>query len=121
MGDDVFGFNPAELEAFVQEYMGLDRRVQRPKGIYSILPGPREEKYQYTLQYFLDPRQPHGFGSTLLDSFLERIGFPEFNLARQHVEIADEVWIADDGLEGRIDLVICGGSALGDHPRWRVS
>ena len=120
MSDNIPGFNPDELKKFAQDYMGLDRQVQRPKGIYSILPGPRERKYQYTLKYFLDPRKPHGFGYTLLNRFLECVELYEFNLPRQHIEIEDEVQIADDGSNGRIDLVICGGSALDDHPQWGV-
>ena len=28
--------------------------------------------------------------------------------------------VVDDGSDGRIDLVIAGGSALADHPRWAV-
>jgi len=120
MADDLPGFGRDELEHFVQEYMELDRRVERPQGIYSILSGSREGKYQNTLQYFLDPRKPHGFGYTLLDHFLECIDFYEFNLPSQHIEVEDEVPIADDGADGRIDLIIAGGSALADHPHWAV-
>ena len=120
MTDTSLAFDRDELEQFLQEYMELDRRVQRPKDIYSILRGPRERKYQYSLKYFLDPRKSHGFGDTLLTHFLDHLGVHEFNLSRQHIEIEDEVQIADDGSDGRIDLVICGGSALDDHPRWAV-
>lgn len=120
MSDGFPGFDPDELDAFVQEYMELDRRVQRPQGIYSILRGSRERKYQYTLKYFLDPRKSHGFRYTLLEQFLDCIGFYEFNIPRQHIEIDDEVRIADERPEGRIDLIICGGSALDDQPRWAV-
>lgn len=120
MSNALPGFEREELEEFVQEYLELDRRVQRPKGIYSILPGSREGKYQETLQYFLDPRQPHGFGYTLLELFLECIDFYEFNLSGQHIEVDNEVPAVDDGSDGRIDLVIAGGSALADHPRWAV-
>lgn len=120
MNDTLPGFDRTELEEFLEEYMELDRRAQRPQGIYSILPGPREAKYQYTLQYFLGPQKPHGFGYSLLERFLHSVDFYEFNLPGQHVEIADEVWIADDDKEGRIDLIIAGGSALADHPRWAV-
>ena len=120
MSDDILDFETAELESFIEEYMQLDRGVQRPKGFYSIVPGPREKKYQYTLKYFLDPQKPHGFGYALLETFLDCVGFHEFNLTSQHIEIEDEVWIADDGSDGRIDLVICGGSALVDHPRWAI-
>lgn len=120
MSEDIFDFEAEELEEFIQKYMELDRGVQQPKGIFSILPGSRERQYQYTLAYFLDPQKPHGFGYTLLETFLNCIGSPKFNLSVQHIEIEDEVWIADDGSEGRIDLVICGGNALSDHPRWAV-
>lgn len=120
MGEGILDFESAELEEFIQKYMELNRGIQRPKGIYSIIPGPREKKYQYTLKYFLDPQKPHGFGYALLETFLDCVGFHEFNLTGQHIEIGDEVRIADDGSEGRIDLVICGGSALVDHPRWAV-
>lgn len=120
MSDDIPDFEATELEAFIKAYMELDRGIQRPKGIYSIIRGPREQKYQYTLNYFLDPQQPHGFGYDLLETFLESIGVHEFNLTTQHIEIEDEVHIADDGANGRIDLVICGGSSLSDHPRWGV-
>lgn len=120
MADNLPEFERADLEQFVQEYMDVDRRVQRPQGIYSILPGSREAKYQNTLQYFLNPRKSHGFGYTLLGQFLECIKFYEFNLPGQHIEIDDEVPIADDHADGRIDLIIAGGSALDEHPRWAV-
>lgn len=68
----------------------------------------------------MDPQNPHGFGYTLLETFLNCVGVHEFNLTGQHIEIGDEVWIADDSSEGRIDLVVCGGNALDDHPRWAV-
>ena len=120
MADDLPGLERDALEKFVQQYMELDRRTQRPQGIYSILSASRERKYQDTLQYFLNPRKSHGFRYALLTQFFECIDFYEFNLPGQHVDIDDEVWVADDGVEGRIDLVIAGGSALGDHPRWAV-
>lgn len=120
MSDGGIELNPTELEAFIEEYMELGLAVQRPQGIYSIIRGPRERKYQYTLKYFLDPQKPHGFGYDLLETFLDCIGFHEFHLTGQHIEIEDEVRIADDGEDGRIDLVICGGSSLSDHPRWAV-
>ncbi|MFC6752938.1 PD-(D/E)XK nuclease family protein [Halorubrum tibetense] len=120
MADDLPRFERDELETFVQQYMELDRRTQRPQGIYSILSASREKKYQDTLQYFLNPRKSHGFRYALLNQFFECIDFYEYNLPNQHIDIDDEVWIGDDGIEGRIDLVIAGGSALGDHPRWAV-
>lgn len=120
MADDFPGLERDELERFVQQYMELDRRTQRPQGIYSILSASREKKYQDSLQYFLNPRKSHGFRYTLLSQFLEYIDFYEFNLPGQHIDIDDEVWIADERVEGRIDLIIAGGSALGDHPRWAV-
>lgn len=120
MSDTLPGFDQEALENFVEQYMQLDRRVQRPQDIYSILPGSRERKYQYTLKYFLDPGRPHGLGYTLLESLFKCVGFHEFNLAGQHVEIDDEVRIADNESDGIIDLIICGGSALADHPRWGV-
>lgn len=120
MSGDILDFEADELEEFIQKYMELDRGVQQPTGIFSILPGSRERQYQYTLEYFLNPQKPHGFGYTLLETVLNCVGFHEFNLTRQHIEIGDEVWIADEGSEGRIDLAVCGGNALADHPRWAV-
>lgn len=120
MSDDLLNLEADELEEFIQKYMEIDREVQQPTGIFSILPGSRERQYQNTLKYFLNPKKPHGFGYTLLETFLNSVGFHEFNLTGQHIEIDDEVWIADDSSEGRIDLVICGGNALADHPRWAV-
>lgn len=120
MSGDVFDFEADELEAFIEQYLELDRGAQRPKGVFSILPGSREAQYQYALAYFFDPQNPHGFGYTLLDAFLNCIGVQQFNLLGQHIEVDDEVWIADAGSEGRIDLVICGGSALAAQPRWAV-
>jgi hypothetical protein len=105
MSGDIFDFEAEELEEFIQKYMELDRGVQRPKGIFSVLPGSREAQYQYTLEYFLNPQKAHGFGHALLDAFLNCIGFHKYNLTGQHVEISDEVWIADAGSDGRIDLV----------------
>ncbi|WP_248516348.1 PD-(D/E)XK nuclease family protein [Salinarchaeum laminariae] len=109
-----------ELEDFIEAYMELDRTVERPVSLFSILPGSREASYQYTLQYFLDPQKPHGFRYTLLKTFFESIEFHEFNLTGQHIEIEEEVGIVDDESGGRIDLVIAGGSSLSDHPRWAV-
>lgn len=120
MSGDILDFEPEELEEFIQKYMELDRGGQQPNGIFSILPGSRERQYQYTLKYFLNPRKPHGFRYTLLETFLNCVGFREFNLTGQHIEIDDEVWIADEGSDGRIDLIVCGGNALADHPRWAV-
>ena len=120
MPENLPEFDRDDLEKFVQGYMELDHQVQRPKDIYSVLRGPRERKYQYTLRYFLDPRKSHGFGYTVLNSFFKCLDFYEFNLPGQHIEIEDEVQIGDKGSDGRIDLVICGGSALDDHPRWAV-
>lgn len=120
MTNEIVDFESEELEAFVEEYIQLNSRVQQPKGLFSVLPGSREAQYQSTLAYFLDPQKPHGFGYTLLESFLRCIDFHEFNLAGQHIEIDDEVWVTDDDSDGRIDLIICGGSALVDHPRWGV-
>ncbi|GAB3327923.1 hypothetical protein GCM10027355_32570 [Haloplanus salinarum] len=68
----------------------------------------------------MDPYKPHGFGDTLLNAFLEVVGDTGLNVAAQHVEIEEEVHIADDSSDGRIDLVICGGQALNDHPDWAV-
>lgn len=118
MSGDVFDFEVDELKEFIQKYIELDRGVQQPKGIFSILSGPREKQYQYTLEYFLNPQKSHGFGYTLLETFLSCVGIHKSNLSGQHIEIDDEVLIADDGSEGRIDLVICGGSALEPHPQW---
>jgi hypothetical protein len=120
MGDEVLDFEPAALEEFIGQYMELDRRVQQPKGLYSVLPGSRERQFQYTLKYFMDPQQPHGFGYTFLESFLDCVGVHEFNLTGQHIEIEDEVRVIDADTDGLIDLVICGGHALSDHPGWAV-
>lgn len=120
MSGDPLDIEVDELEAFVQKYLELDRGVQQPAGIFSILRGSREKQYQYTLAHFLNPRNPHGFGYAVLEVFLDCVGVQEFNLTGQHIEIGDEVRIADEGSEGRIDLVICGGNALADHPRWAV-
>ncbi|WP_142860593.1 PD-(D/E)XK nuclease family protein [Salinigranum halophilum] len=120
MNDDLFDFEADELEAFIQRYLELDRGVRQPDGFFSILPGSRERQYQYALAYFLNPQNPHGFGYTLLEVFLDCVGFHQSNLAGQHIEVGDEVWLADDGSDGRIDLVVCGGNALADHPRWAM-
>jgi len=120
MSDDIFDFDAAELETFIKQYMNLDRGSQQPSGIFSVLRAPRERQYQNTLQYFLNPREPHGFGYTLLEPFLTEVGMYEFNLSSQHIEISEEVTIADDGTQRRIDLILAGGSALSEHPRWAV-
>lgn len=120
MDSDIPDLEIEALEGFIEEYMQLERGMQRPEDIFSILPGSREGKYQYTLQYFLDPNKPHGFGYTLLEAFLDCIDYHEFNLSGQHIEIEDEVGIVDDGAAGRIDLIISGGSSLSDHPQWAV-
>jgi len=120
MDEDVPNLDPGTLEAFIEEYLQLDRQVQRPEGLFSVLSGPREKQYQDSLRYFLDPQKPHGFDETLLESFLECIGVRHHNLQGHHVELETEVQTADAGSEGRIDIVICGGSALSDHPQWAV-
>jgi len=120
MTEDVPDLDPGALEAFIESYLQLDRQVQRPEGLYSVLSGPREKQYQDSLRYFLDPQKPHGFDETLLETFLQCLGVHHHNLRGQHVELETEVQIADAGSDGRIDLVICGGSALSDHPQWGV-
>jgi stress response protein YsnF len=59
MSENLPEFDREDLENFVQEYMELDRRIQRPKDIYSVLRGPRERKYQYTLRYFRGRKESH--------------------------------------------------------------
>lgn len=120
MTEDVPDLDLGALEAFIESYLQLDRQVQRPEGLYSVLSGPREKQYQDSLRYFLDPQKPHGFDETLLETFLQCLDVHHHNLRGQHVELETEVQIADAGSDGRIDLVICGGSALSDHPRWGV-
>ncbi|MFP9061963.1 PD-(D/E)XK nuclease family protein [Natrialbaceae archaeon A-chndr2] len=120
MDDTLLGFETEELEDFIEAYLELDREVQRPEGIFSIISGSREGNYQSTLRYFLDPQKPHGFGYLLLETFFDCVGFHKFHLTGQHIEIDDEVYIGDDDSGGRIDLVISGGNSLSDHPRWAV-
>lgn len=120
MGEDILKLDTERIEDFIDRYLELDRRAQQPYGVYSFLSGQREKKYQQTLRYFLDPHKPHGFGYTLLEVFLEVVGGPKLNVAAQHVEIEEEVHVADDSSDGRIDLVICGGQSLDDHPDWAV-
>ncbi|WP_155119415.1 hypothetical protein [Halomicrobium katesii] len=121
MTEDVPDLNPGALESFIEAYLQLDSRVQQPDGLYSVLSGSREQQYQDSLRYFLDPQKPHGFHETLLEALLRCLGMHHNNLRGQHVELETEVQIADADSDGRIYLVICGGSALSDHPRWAVS
>lgn len=120
MGEDRLQFDTDRIENFIDQYLELKGRAQQPYGVYSYLSGQREKKYQQTLKYFLDPHKPHGFGYTLLEVFLEVVGFPKLNVAAQHVEIEEEVYVADNSSNGIIDLIICGGQALDDHPSWAV-
>ncbi len=120
MSNEFPEFDRHELEEFIQEYIDLDQEVQRPQEMYSILPGSREAKYQQTLQYFLNPQKPHGFRHTVLAQFLQCLNFHEFNLSGQHIEVDDEIHISGDTGDGRIDLIIAGGSALETHPRWAI-
>jgi hypothetical protein len=120
MGEEILKLDTERIEDFIDHYLELDRRAQQPYGVFSVLSGRREKKYQQTLMYFLNPHKPHGFGDTLLERFLEVVGAPQLNVAAQHVELEEEVYIADDSSDSRIDLVICGGQALDDHPDWAV-
>lgn len=112
--------DPERLEEFIDHYLAVESQAKQPYGVFSVLSGRRERKYQQTLQYFLDPNKPHGFGTTLLDEFLDTLGTPVQYLGSQHIEIEEEVYVADDGSESRIDLIICGGQALAEHPKWAV-
>lgn len=120
MGEDTLELDSERIEEFVDRYLEVDRRTEQPYGVFSVLSGRRERKYQQTLKYFLDPNKPHGFGNTLLEVFLEAVGAPVLDVASQHVEIEEEVYVADDSSDSRIDLIICGGQALADHPDWGV-
>ena len=120
MDEDILELDTGRIEDFINRYLELDSRTQQPYGVFSYLSGRREKKYQQTLKYFLNPHKPHGFGYTILKEFLEVVGAPKLNVAAQHVEIEEEVHIADDSSDSRIDLVICGGRALDDHPDWAV-
>ncbi|WP_227134605.1 PD-(D/E)XK nuclease family protein [Halorubellus salinus] len=120
MGEDGLELDPQRLDEFIDHYLAVESQAKQPSGVFSILSGRRERKYQQTLQYFLDPNKPHGFGTTLLDKFLETVDAPVQHPGSQHIEIEEEVYVADDGSESRIDLIICGGQALADHPEWAV-
>lgn len=120
MGEDILELDTERIEDFINRYLEVDRRGQQPYGVFSFLSGRREKKYQQMLKYFLDPNKPHGFGNTLLEVFLEVVSAPKLNVAGQHIEIEEEVHVADDRSDSRIDLVICGGQALDDHPDWAV-
>jgi hypothetical protein len=73
--------------------------------------GHRERAWHKTLEYFIDPDKPHGFGTEVLDRFLSTIQeheetdfrYSEFNL--ENVRIESEV----DTPHGRIDLVVTSG------------
>lgn len=120
MDEDILELDTGRIEDFINRYLELDSRTQQPYGVFSYLSGRREKKYQQTLKYFLNPHKPHGFGYTILKVFLEVVDAPKLNVAAQHVEIEEEVHIADDSSDSRIDLVICGGRALDEHPDWAV-
>lgn len=120
MDEELLELDTERIEEFIDRYLELDRRAQQPYGVFRFLSGHREKKYQQTLKYFLDPHKPHGFTDTLLKQFLSVVGAPKVNVTGHHVEIEEEVHIADADSESRIDLVLCGGQALADHPDWAV-
>jgi len=117
------------LESFIESYMKLEKKFERPKNIFSIIKGPKEAKFQYALEYFLDPKQPHGFKDTILKAFLELISEKESEHYRElssrikshHVELQTEVGVyGDEDDEGRIDLIIAGGPSSCDVPEWAI-
>ncbi len=117
------------LESFIEQYIKLEKKTERPKNIFSILRGPREGKYQAALAYFLDPAQPHGFKGAILKAFLQLIekksGDPletySSRVKNDHIEINTEINIKGEEDEyGRIDLIIAGGPSSKDHPEWAI-
>lgn len=67
----------------------------------------RERAWHKVLEYFLDPQNPHGFGSEILERFLEVVERqdPEFSYS---VDSLDEVEVESevDTSEGRVDMVL---------------
>jgi len=121
--------NIDSLEHFIEQYTKLEKKTERPKNIFSILRGPKEEKYQSALRYFLNPAQPHGFKDTILKAFLEKIeektgdhfGTYSSRVKNDHVELETEVNIkGKDDRYGRIDLIIAGGPSSQKHPEWAI-
>jgi hypothetical protein len=81
-----------------------------PKATLRILGSARSEQTWNTLlAYFLDPDQPHGFGTDLLTSFLDRIqqeADPSFEYYHRHlenIEVETEVTSPDNN---RPDIVL---------------
>ncbi len=121
--------NTDALESFIERYMKLEKKTERPKNIFSILRGPREGKYQSALAYFLDPAQPHGFKDAILKAFLQLIekksGDPletySSRVKNDHIEINTEINIkGEEDDYGRIDLIIAGGPSSKEHPEWAI-
>jgi len=48
MGEDILELDAERLEDFIDRYLELDRRAQQPYGVFSVLSGRREKKYQQT-------------------------------------------------------------------------
>ena len=121
--------NKEALESFIESYMKLEKKFERPKNIFSIIKCPKEAKFQYALEYFLNPKEPHGFKDEVLKAFLDLISEKEgeyhgelsSRIKGHHVELQTEVGIhvvEDD--DGRIDLIIAGGPSSRDDPEWAL-
>jgi len=124
-----FEENIDSLKHFIERYLKLEKKFERPKSIFSVLKGPKEAKFQYVLEYFLDPKQSHGFKDAILKAFLDLVdvkdrdsfGDISSRVQSHHVELQTEVGIyGEEEDEGRIDLVLAGGPSSQKSPEWAI-
>ena len=97
------------LETLSDRLRALDDSVPSPRTLFDVAGISRSESaWQYTLAYFLDPNEPHGFGSAILETFLTLVEeqphssfeFYEYNL--EDIQIQVEA----SGDTGRPDIVL---------------
>jgi len=108
-----------KLKDVFDSYVSIEKRYKTPKNIFSILNYKRnpnttskEMSYQYALKYFLNPTEPHGFGSMVLESFLDLISEKQekdSSFSIDHIKIDSEVAVKEEDTENsakRVDLLI---------------
>lgn len=97
------------LETLSDRLRALDDSEPSPRTLFDVAGISRSESaWQYTLAYFLDPNEQHGFGSTILETFLTLVEeqpnssfeFYEYNL--EDIQIQVEA----SGDAGRPDIVL---------------
>lgn len=97
------------LETLERRLQVLEESDQPPRTFFDVVDIARSESaWQHALAYFLDPDEPHGFGTTVLDAFLTLVEEqPDSTFEFYEYDLEDvRVQTEAAGDAGRPDIVL---------------